>query len=67
MIRLSGIWWPGSMIKSKDDELEEIMMTPLRQEAIQVLETVPEEKLDYVIQIMKDTSGFENNYVKIVE
>ena len=32
-------------------------MTQLRKEAIQILKTVPEEKLEYVIQIMKNVDG----------
>lgn len=32
-------------------------MTATRQEAIQMLEKVPEEKLGYVIQIMKGVNG----------
>lgn len=33
-------------------------MTAIRQEAIQMLEKVPEDKLSYVIQIMQEINGF---------
>ncbi len=32
-------------------------MTAIRQEAIQMLEKVPEDKLDFVIQIMRGVNG----------
>ncbi len=32
-------------------------MTAIRQEAIEMLEKVPEDKLGYVIQIMQDVNG----------
>jgi hypothetical protein len=42
----------GSALKQGDD-----YMTARRQEAIQMLEKVPEEKLNYVIQIMQGING----------
>lgn len=36
---------------------KEFFMTAIRQEAIQMLEKVPEDKLGYVIQIMQGVNG----------
>ena len=43
--------------KESDEEWEVCVMTAIRKEAIELLERVPEDKLSFVIQIMRGVNG----------